>query len=89
MAKKFFVTVLAPNQRMFTDLDKFELVLFLQTGQLTEQKQYSIEGLLTLDQIGLLVEYEYQVLVEEQSSKRTRAFQEVIEFSEWLKGMEE
>jgi hypothetical protein len=74
---------------MFTDLDKFELTLFLQTGQFTEQNQYTIEGLLTLDQIGQLVDYGYQVLVEEELSKRARAFKEVIEFPEWLKGMEE
>lgn len=89
MTKRFFVTVYATNQRMFTDLDKFEFPLFLQTGQFTEQNQYTIEGLLTLDQIGQLVDYGYQVLVEEELSKRARAFEEVIEFPEWLKGMEE
>jgi hypothetical protein len=88
MTQRFFVTVIAPNQELLADLDRFGFALFQQSTQVTKQKQYTIEGVLTLEQIGQLVEYGCRVLVEEESSKRARAPREVIEFSEWLKGME-
>ena len=88
MTRRFFVTVNAPNHQMFNGLDKYEIVLFQQTAHITKQKKYAIEGLLTLEQIGQLVENGYRVLVEEESSKRARASREVVDFSEWLKGWE-
>jgi len=88
MIQQFFVVVITPSQEAFTDLGAFEFDLFQQTAQRTKQKQYTVEGLLTLEQIGRLVEHGYSVLVEAESSKRARAPREVIEFPEWIEGME-
>ncbi|MCI0428385.1 MAG: hypothetical protein L0Z46_10255 [Nitrospiraceae bacterium] len=89
MAQRFFVTVIAPNQRALVGLGKYDFDFFQPTARATEDQQFMIEGLLTLEEIGHLVEDGYRVLVEEESSKRARARQEVAEFPDWLKGMEE
>lgn len=99
MPQRFFVTVIAPSLRALKNLRQFELDLFLPTTKAGApmlnarkaggQAQHTIEGLLTLEEVGKLVEHGYQVLVEDEMSKRARAHREVIEFSDWIKGMEE
>jgi hypothetical protein len=87
VAAKFFVTVIAPDRRALAALSSYEFDLFHPTAQ-EKQEQFSIEGLLALEQVGRLVEDGYQVLVEEESSKRARARTETAEFRDWLKEME-
>lgn len=89
MANRFFVTVIAANDRSLIRLQEFDLDLFRATAKENERKEFTIEGLLTLEQIGRLVEAGYRVLVEEESSKRERAKSGGIEFEAWKKGMEE
>lgn len=98
MHQRFFVTVIAPSLRALKNLREFELDLFLPTTKAgapnigvrqDTKEQHLIEGLLTLEEVGKLVEQGYQVLVEEEMSKRARAHREVIEFSDWIKGVEE
>ncbi len=48
----------------------------------------SVEGLLTLPEVERLVLDGYRVTLEEEASRRARGRLEVIEFDEWLKGME-
>ena len=88
MDAKFFVTVIAPNRRALAGLSNYEFDLFQPTAR-EKDKQLSIEGLLTLEEVGRLVEDGYQVLVEEESSKRARARAETTEFRDWLKEMGE
>lgn len=97
MPQRFFVTVIAPDLRALKRLRDFELDLFLPTTKAGAPNigarqgvdgQHLIEGLLSLEEIGQLVEKGYQVLVEEAMSRRARAHREVIEFSDWIKGME-
>lgn len=97
MPQRFFVTVIAPSLRALKNLREFELDLFLPTtkpgapnigARQGNEEQHLIEGLLTLEEVGRLVEQGYQVLVEDEMSKRARAHREVIEFSDWIKGME-
>lgn len=115
MARKFFVTVVAPDRQMLLRLREYDFDLFQQTAKLTnrtevtlrasraasdldayketdqvnEARDFVIDGLLSLDEVGRLVDVGYQVLVKENDKKRARAQTSVVEFSEWLKGMEE
>jgi murein tripeptide amidase MpaA len=88
MPQTFFATVTAPSKPTLSGLHKFGLDLFPQTAKRTRQNQYSIDGLLTLAQVGELTEAGYQVLVKEESSQRARASREIAEFPEWIQAME-
>ncbi len=59
------------------------------TGKTSQRQEFSIDGLLSLEEIDRLVEDGYQVLVKERDLKRSRAVTEGIEFQSWLQGMEE
>ncbi len=85
MAKRFFVTVIAQSKIALSSLHRSGLDLFQSTAQVNEQKEFIIEGLLTLDEIGKLVESGYKVLVKEESSKQARARTEAIGFEQWKK----
>ena len=89
MARRFFVTVLAPSKRALLNLGEYDLDLFQPTAKATEQNEFAIDGLLNLEEIGRLVEEGYRVVVNEESSKKARARTEVAEFQQWLRGMEE
>jgi hypothetical protein len=89
MQKQYFVTVMAGSKRMLRGLQQFDLDVFQQTAKSAGDKTFSIEGLLSLDDVARLVDSGYQVLVEEPAAKRARAQVEIIEFEQWLKGMEE
>ena len=84
---KFFVRVIADSRQDLVKLQKHDVDLFQPTSK-TDGKEFTIEGLLTLEEIGRLVENGYRVLVEDHASKRTRAH-ETVEFAEFLKTMEE
>jgi murein tripeptide amidase MpaA len=87
LATKFFVKIIAPSKSDLIGLQKFELDLFQPTSKMTDN-EFTIEGLLTLEQVGMVVENGYKVLVEEVSSKRTRSTKEKIEFSSWIQDTE-
>ena len=89
MVNRYFVTIIAPDRRTLSRLQEYDFDLFQPTSKTNERKEFTIEGLLTLEQVGRLVEDEYRVIVEEESSKRARAKSGGIEFEEWIKGMEE
>jgi hypothetical protein len=86
-ARRYFVTVRAPSHRSLLALEEYSLDLFHPTAAKTREDEYTIEGLMTLDDVGRLVDDGYQVLVQDEMSKRARARQ-TIDFDEWLKGME-
>ncbi len=89
MQSRFFVTVFADRRRALLTLRKYDLDLFYQTARPTEDGRYSVEGLLTSEEIARLGADGYQVRTEAEASKRARATTEVVEFEEWLKGMDE
>lgn len=89
MSPKFFATVIAPDRRALLRLSQYDLDLFQPTVKVMEEKTYTMEGLLTLEEVGRLVVDGYHVLVEEEASKRARAQREIVEFQDWIKGMEE
>ena len=89
MARKYFATVIAPSKRALLDLQKYDVDLFQPTSRINDRKEFVIEGLLTLEDVAKLLDGGYQVLVQEESSKRARAHRETVEFSKWIKQMEE
>ena len=89
MDKKFFVTVIAESKRDLVNLREYDLDVFPQTSRVEEQKQFMIDGLLTMEEVSRLVEGGYRVLVKEEASKRARARREVVDFQEWINGIEE
>lgn len=86
--RRYFVTVKADSRRALRNLSEEDLDLFQATAKEADDGTYSIEGLLTLEQVARLVEADYQVLVQEESSKRARAGRETIEFTQWLREMD-
>ena len=68
-------------------MQKFELDLFQPTSKMTGN-EFTIEGLLTLEEVGKAVENGYKVLVEELSSKRARAGTETVGFDDWVQATE-
>ncbi len=88
MDQRFFVTVITKNRHAFLHLRHFGYDLFEESVQGGDEKAYTIDGLLTLEEVGKLVENDYSVLVREDAAKKAYGRLEVIEFDEWLKGME-
>jgi len=89
MAQRFFVTVMAPSRRALVNLGRYGFDLFQPTAKTTRENQFEIEGLLTLEEVGRLVEDAYRVLIEQESSKRARSQQQVADLQDWLEGMKE
>lgn len=83
LATKFFVKIIASSKLALIGLQKFELDLFQPTSKMTDN-EFTIEGLLTLEQVGMVVENGYKVLVQEVSSKRTRSTKEMVAFDSWI-----
>lgn len=83
--KKYLVTVNSKSKRDLRELALYELDLFQPTAKFSEKGGFGIEGFLTLEQIGRLVDDGYQVLVREESSKLARARSQTIDFKEWIK----
>jgi hypothetical protein len=86
--KRFFVTIAAGSREQLIELNALELDVFAPTAKLGEDGEATIEGYLTLDEIGRVVEHGYRVDVREEAAKRFRAHQ-VQEFDAWIKGLEE
>jgi len=82
MADRFFVKVFASGKRQLLQLQKFDFDLFQPTARIREGEAV-IEGLLTMEQVERLVKSGYRVLVEEDSSRRSRA-RDVVELEQWL-----
>lgn len=81
--KRFFVEVRAESPEAIRRLHGFGVDLFRTTAVEHAEAGYSIEGLVSLDDVGRLVEAGYPVLVREESSKRA-AVAEVSDFADWL-----
>lgn len=86
--RRFFVKVTGSGARAFARLRSLELDLFVPTFKRDKEDLVSIEGLLTLREVEQLVDFGFSVTVEEPDTKRSRPH-EVIDFEEWLRGMEE
>ena len=80
---RFFVRVFAANPLALRRLQKFDFDLFQPTARQTEDKRASIDGLLTMEEIEKLVLDGYQVLIEEEASRRAHGQKETMTVEEW------
>lgn len=80
---RFFVEVRAETVQAVRRLHTFGMDLFRSTAREHDESGYRIEGLLTLEEVGQLVEAGYPVLVAEEASRRAAAA-EISDFGEWL-----
>jgi len=80
---RFFVKVIAADRTSLRRLQRFDFDLFQATSRQTQDKRATIDGLLTMDEIEKLVLAGYQVLVEEESSKRAHGQSEVMTLEQW------
>jgi hypothetical protein len=83
MVTKYFVEVIASNKQQLINLQKFELDLFQPTAKSIDDKEFKIDGLISLDDINKLVEKGYKVVIKNESTKKTPAVQQTTSFQEW------
>lgn len=76
--KRFFVTIMAPDAKRLRQVADLGLDLFAESAA---QSDYRVDGLITLEEVGKLVEAGYRVLVGD--TDRPRRTHEFIGFDEW------
>jgi hypothetical protein len=87
METRYFVIIHAADARALRGLAGFDLDLFQATARSSEQ-DFNIQGLVTLDDVGRLVDAGYRVTVEAPEHVRARATQ-TASLGEWLGAMGE
>jgi hypothetical protein len=80
---RYFVKVIASDATSLRRLQRFDFDLFQATARHSQDKRATIDGLLTMDEIEKLVLAGYQVLVEEESSKRAHGQREIMTLEQW------
>ncbi|MGB6911981.1 hypothetical protein [Bradyrhizobium sp.] len=78
---RFFVTIIAPDRQGLLDVVRRDLDLF---ASRSDKSGHRIDGLITLEDVGKLVEAGYQVLVAETDRPRYR--HRFIGAEDWMKG---
>ncbi len=63
--------------------DKTQAVQYAATDHAQTELELSMDGLLTLEQVGRLVDDGYRVLVSESARSRSRG-RELMEFQDWI-----
>jgi hypothetical protein len=84
MATKYFVEVTAPTKQALINLQKLELDLFPPTAKSTDKNEFTIEGLVTSEDVNRLVQKGYKVLVKKESPTSTPAVSETASVSDWI-----
>lgn len=80
MAGRYFVTIHVPDDKALHRLYEYDLDLF--ATRRSQEGATAIDGLITLEDVGRLVEDGYQVLVGQTDTPRTTP--PVVGFQEWL-----
>ena len=88
MTNRYFVEIFSPNKQQLLSLQKFELDLFQSTVKTLETNEFSIEGLITLDDVNKLVAKGYKVVVKKQSPSTSPAVSEIMSFSDSIQPTE-
>jgi hypothetical protein len=103
MSQRYFAVILAPSKQALAKLQAYDLDLFHSTaGALAAltaavpppaeegaHDEYSIEGLMTLEEIGRLVDDGYKVTIHASGTKPTPAQTETVDFEQWRSELEE
>ncbi len=82
--KRFFVTIIASDRQRLRDVFGRGLDLF---AARSDKSGHRVDGLITLEDVGELVEAGYQVLVAEMSQSQHKP--RFIGAEEWTKGIRE
>lgn len=88
---RFFVTVYARSADDLRRLQKYGFDLFAQTAKKARartQHPFSIEGLLTTEEVETLVKEGYRVLLEDTVEARSHTTGDTIEFADWLESLQ-
>jgi len=89
--QRYFVTVYARNGDDLRRLQQHQLDLFAPTARKSRARTphpFSIEGLLTAEEVGALVKRGYRVLVEDTAEARSHRG-DTMEFTDWLERMQQ
>jgi len=103
MSRRYFAVVIAPSKQALAKLQAYDLDLFHSTAQVLtglaaalppsgaagSDDGYRIDGLITLEDIGRLVDDGYKVLINTSGDQPTPAQTETIDFEQWLRELEE
>ena len=85
MVTKYFIEITAPSKQALIGLQKLELDLFQPTSKArVDENRFTIEGLVTLEDVGKLVNAGYRVLVKKRSTPDTPATMEKASFGDWV-----
>jgi carboxypeptidase T len=84
MVAKYFVEVTAPTKQALINLQKLELDMFSPTAKTTDKNEFTIEGLVTSEDVDRLVKKGYKVLVKKESPTSTPAVSETASLSDWI-----
>lgn len=79
--RRFFVTIMAPDRERLREVFGRGLYLF---AARSDESGHRVDGLITLEDVGKLVEAGYRVLVCD--TDRPRHEHRFIEAEEWMKG---
>lgn len=77
---RYFVMVEADADQAFESLGNLGVDLFLGTSH---RKERRVEALVTMEEVGRLVDLGFRVTVLEGENRRSRAI-EIISFADWL-----
>lgn len=84
MVTRYFVEVMATSKQQLINLHNFELDLFQPTAKTKDANEFSIEGLLTIEDVKRLVENGYKVLVKKKPEDKTPAVSQIASFHDWI-----
>ena len=88
---RFFVTVYARSADDLRRLQAHGFDLFAQTAKKARARTphpFSIEGLLTTQEVETLVKDGYRVLIEDTVEARSHTAGDTIEFADWLERLQ-
>ncbi len=84
---RYFSTIVARTRQALRDLAEQEVDVVQATARDAGDGRFTIEGLVTIEEVERLVEGGYEVTLHEEASKRARARTETVEFEQWLGDM--
>jgi hypothetical protein len=88
---RYFVVVFARDPDAMRGLQRFDFDLFAPTAKRSGRDReypFSIDGLLSTEEIETLRQAGYRVQVQDPAEKRARGAQAPAEFSQWMRGVQ-
>jgi hypothetical protein len=88
MVTKYFENI-SPSKQGLSNLQKFERDLFQSTVKVTDKNEFTIEGLLTLDDMYKHNENDYKVQIKKEAIRKTPAIEKTTSFQNLIETEEE